>query len=534
MLPRLDRLSLRRASARTDAPKRSFDDIMNSVEALTERPRGNNNREAGPSSAGASGPSAPAQAPPPPPPAAQGPSERDITQLLARFFPDPMGEPQRNTWFCRNPQCPDPHLGFYVELNGDGVETQYCKACDTPAASFASEDQRNWGDGDAMADEAQRIQRETRETEEVMRRQGAKITLRDVYPNERNARILNNPDEDEQRLLRMANLRLSQTMIWLRLLAETNHEVMEVLGIALTTNEIALARDLVRAAVIQMVRQGGPPAQSDTTRQWGNPLFWAIAVAREVVARRDVGFAFYTRSGLEHEYTMRGILAYLERCVKFAMLADESQVTATRTGKGQQNAQRKLDEGKWRKPRWYGLGSTKWRVKNKLKYLNELLDAAEAVDEALHATTMDPNSAPAILRPFETDAQKRAREEREAREKRSIVVKLPGAKKRVVDVDSDEEDAFVPEELPQQKVSVEVDSDDEDEFVPEVVEQREAAPEEEAAEEAEQEAEEAEEDESIWEKSSEDESEDESHYEEEDEEYESEAEINYEYEYEYE
>ncbi len=469
MLPRLDRLSLRRTPKPTNAPKRksAMEAAMGGSLMQPQRRRPDN----GGSSSNVAGASSSAPAPdldglsleelqlrigmlwsrmnaakdagappneidamdaelrrlrlaehrlataPPPPPPVESQEEQQLSEgraleMIARFFGSGSAPDEWTCRWCGWKGRPN------VQPDEDGVDAEYCPQCDRPGASYASEDQLPNVGGEDLGGAAAAQRNEIDEQEEVTRRQNALIELKHVFPEWTKSQLAH-PLPEDVRLLRLANLRVSQAMIWLRLLSDSNEDAQKLLGIALTANELALARDLARHAVIQMVRNGGWPDKNDSTRLRGSPLFWAIALAREVVARRSTDpFAFYEpndpagRRTRAHDYSMQGIADFLERYLKQAMLADESQIAATRVGRKQKFAQQKLEQRKYRRPQWYGLGSTELRKQHKLDYLNDLLAASRM--GALQPSTMDYTSLPTVLQPFVRERARRRRQQEEA------------------------------------------------------------------------------------------------------------------------
>lgn len=612
MLPRLDRLSLRPAPKPTDAPKRKSVDEINQLPLAggsAQRPRTNN--EGGGSSSGAGGSSSGAGGAPtpdlgglslgdlqleigklwsrisaakreglpadeieamyqelrrlrraeqtmidtPPPPPVPTPAEEEqvseahALELLNRYFNSGSVVPTHDEWACR--WCgwkgrPD------VQPDEDGIDTEYCRQCKERGNVYASEDQQPWLGGEDMAGAAAAKRREIDQDEEVARRQNALIELKHVFPEWSKSQLAN-PLPADVRLLRLANLRVSQAMIWLRLLSDSNEDAKKLLGIALSANEIAVARDLLRRAVIAMVRSGGWPDKNDSTRLRGSALFWAIAMAREILARREKDpFAFYEprdplgRRTRTHDYSMQGIADFLEWYLKQAMmLADESQVAATRVGRKYKRAQQKTEQGKYRRPQWYGLGSTELRKQHKLDYLNDLLTAAEM--GALQPSTMNFTSTPTVLVVPETENERRRRLRQEAEAAAAAAAaaeeEAAAAEEEAeaddVEWDGEEEEEPVPGPAPQEEEREwggEWGGEEEEEPVPGMEEavpgmqgEEEAVPGMEEAVPGMEEGEAEDDDESIWEDAEMEEGEEEGESEDE-----SEDEREYVYEYEYE
>jgi len=340
---------------------------------------------------------------------------------LARFQAAPRG-PGRNGWCCRSAfdpdrPCRDPYLGYDEGLNGDNQDCRICRGCAAIVETAPSQDQLPNVGGDDLAAARAATQNEMNEQANVVRRQTALIELKDVYP-ELGESPRQTPSPEDVKLLKRANLRVSQAMIWIRLLSASNEDAKKLLGIELSANEVAAARDLLRGAIIQWVREGGT-RPNQTVEDFGSALFWAIAIARELLARREKEeerFAFYKPATLMYDYTMQGIADFLWWYLEQAMLADESRVPATRTARGQQFAQRRVDRAVYRKPSWYSLGFNPHgrdgkkrnpRGPNKLKYLSRLL--ADAKMDPLHPTTMDHNSLPRVRTPFVSEREAKRR-----------------------------------------------------------------------------------------------------------------------------
>ena len=253
----------------------------------------------------------------------------------------------RNELVCLNRECANPDVQVQDE-DGRAV----CQRCGTEAQKFASDAQetRNFEDGP----DRRRAEKYTDEEQLDF----VRITMAEIAPA---------TDED---VLRRANLRFHQCLVWLSHLGHTGptHE----LGFWLTGAEVETAKRLLRAACRQWASEGG-----DLT-WFASPIFWAIVVALEMAARRSQGFVVSTQE-LQSIVTLGGLYDFLEQFAGDNQLTEESRFTATVARGAGGEGQRHLQERKYRRARVDALGDEEART-SKVAVLNLLLRNAGVVE----------------------------------------------------------------------------------------------------------------------------------------------------------
>lgn len=253
----------------------------------------------------------------------------------------------RNESICLNRDCTNPDVQVQDE-DGRAV----CQRCGTEAQKFASDAQetRNFEDG------PDRRRAEEYADEEQL--DFVHITMAEIAPE---------TDED---LLRRANLRFHQCLVWLSHLGHTGPT--QELGFWLTEEEVKTAKRLLRAACKQWASEGG-----DLT-WFASPIFWTIVVALEMATRRSQGFVVSTPE-LQGIVTLEGLYSFLEQFAGDNQLTEESRFTATVARGAGAEGQRYLQERKYRRARVDALGDEEARS-GKVAMLNLLLRNAGVVE----------------------------------------------------------------------------------------------------------------------------------------------------------
>ena len=342
MLPRLDRLTLHDAP-RPPAPKPTesrLDDIKERMNQ-SKLPLARSNSppaaasEPGPSSAGAPGPPRPA---------------------VKRM----------RSWR----RCPDSECNSLVLEEDDGMIR--CQRCGlTNPSQMPNENEGIWGSPEEMREKRDEQAREASALADVTHRQNFYIEMEDIYP------------QTDPELLKEANDRLEQTMGWLDKLSLKNEQAVRALGVELSSNEVNVGYNLVRWAATQWAINGGKPRQGKNENK-GSPIFWAIVVAQELIARRKAaGFSVPFYANRTYSYTLDGLHAFLEQYDKEEFFAGGSCVAATKRGDSEVYSEalsRTLKDVKWRTLKWDGLGDED-RRKAKMKTLDTLLRESQMIDD---------------------------------------------------------------------------------------------------------------------------------------------------------
>ena len=213
--------------------------------------------------------------------------------------------------------------------------------------------------------------REANALADVTHRQNFYIEMVDIYP------------QTDPELLKEANDRLEQTMGWLDKLSSKNEHAVRALGVELSSNEVLVGYNLVRWAATQWAINGGKPRQGRNENK-GSPIFWAIVVAQELIARRKAaGFSVPFYRNRTYAYTLEGLHAFLEQYDKEEFFAGGSRVAATKRGESEVYSEalsRTLKDVKWRTLKWDGLGDED-RRKAKMKTLDTLLRESGMIDD---------------------------------------------------------------------------------------------------------------------------------------------------------
>tara|TARA_B100000767_G_C19682657_1_gene500307 strand:+ start:71 stop:1180 length:1110 start_codon:yes stop_codon:yes gene_type:complete len=166
-----------------------------------------------------------------------------------------------------------------------------------------------------------------------------------------------------------ANRRLNQCYVLLGFLEGSAPDVF-----SLNPAEVITAKRAVRAACVEWAKQG---ALQDA--MLGSALFWTCAIALQMVAMRPDGFAMPTEE-LRQLATLDGLYTYLKTVQGTRVMTDESDMAATKAGRGVQGAQRYTEAEKYRRARVDNLGNQNQR-EMKMDVLNEYVTASHFFDE---------------------------------------------------------------------------------------------------------------------------------------------------------
>lgn len=170
-------------------------------------------------------------------------------------------------------------------------------------------------------------------------------------------------DEANWDPLRKANMRLNQCTVWFNCVQDRRPGAFY-----LTTDEILTARRALRAVCIRWAQRGGDANVAHSA----SPIFWAIGLALEMVARRVDGYTVPTPH-MQGIVSLEGLHAYLEPRKGEAFWTDESDLCKTKVwAKGLRDAQRATERIKRRYARFDPLGDASAR-RNKMATLSQLL-----------------------------------------------------------------------------------------------------------------------------------------------------------------
>jgi hypothetical protein len=175
-------------------------------------------------------------------------------------------------------------------------------------------------------------------------------------------------DEDDAAwdVVRKANQRLNQATTWFKCMTD------EAPGsFYLTPGEVLTARRALRAVCVRWAKRGCDVANSSS------PVFWAIGIALEMIARRREGFTVPTPY-MQSIVSVEGLWRYLEPRKSEAFWTDESDFNKTRAWihtrdqMGMRDAVRATQQAKRRYARLDALGSP-MAQSQKLACLSQLL-----------------------------------------------------------------------------------------------------------------------------------------------------------------
>jgi len=244
--------------------------------------------------------------------------------------------------FCKH--CPASVVCLLNE-DEDGV---YVSRCGIVHTSFASEDvsARNFADDDQKTRD-KRVQSTVMYDEQ--RRELVHISRSEVGEAARND------------VLWKAGNRLNQSTVWLKFVRDERPGCFW-----LTESEVTKARLALKAVCTRWVKEGGDEAQ------FGSPVFWSIAMILEMVAQRAGGFTMPTPELCEL-CTMEGLHKLFRSKKGQAMVTDESEFSATKARGQAADAQREVNQVKWRHARFDELGGSR---QSKLATLSQLIQRA--------------------------------------------------------------------------------------------------------------------------------------------------------------
>jgi len=166
---------------------------------------------------------------------------------------------------------------------------------------------------------------------------------------------------------RVATNRLNQTLVWLQWLRGPG-----VPGeLALTDDEADTFTAVARMACLQWAKesQGRTEDGEGTDAHFGSPVFWALALALGVVARRDCGFRVPDQEMVDR-FTMTALHVRLGHYKSFAVVTAEK--IGNRTQVSGAAYSRATDDKSKRSARFDSLGDSAAR-KRKLERLNGLI-----------------------------------------------------------------------------------------------------------------------------------------------------------------
>lgn len=244
--------------------------------------------------------------------------------------------------FCKH--CPASDICPLTE-DEDG---QFVSRCGIVHTSFASEDvsARNFADDDQKTRD-KRLQSTVMYDEQ--RRELVHISRSEVGEAARNDKLWK------------AGNRLNQSTVWFKFMRDERPG-----GLWLTESEVTKARLALKAVCTRWVKEGGDEAQ------FGSPVFWSIAMILEMVAQRSGGFTMPTPELCEL-CTMEGLHDLFRKKKGQAMVTDESEFSATRARGQAADAQREVNQVKWRHARFDELGGSR---QGKLAILSQLIQRA--------------------------------------------------------------------------------------------------------------------------------------------------------------
>ena len=244
--------------------------------------------------------------------------------------------------FCKH--CPASVICPLTE-DEDGVFVSRCGIVHT---SFASEDvsARNFADDDQKTRD-KRLQSTVMYDEQ--RRELVEISRSEAGEAARNDKLWK------------AGNRLNQSTVWLKFVRDEKPG-----SFWLTESEVTKARLALKAVCTRWVKEGGDEAQ------FGSPVFWSIAMILEMVAQRAGGFTMPTPELCEL-CTMEGLHRIFRSKKGQAMVTDESEFSATKARGQAADAQREVNQVKWRHARFDELGGSR---QSKLAVLSQLIQRA--------------------------------------------------------------------------------------------------------------------------------------------------------------
>lgn len=175
--------------------------------------------------------------------------------------------------------------------------------------------------------------------------------------------------EKVEKRLEDANRRLNQCYVLLKFLEDTAPGLF-----SLSPAEVNTAKRAVRAVCVEWAKQG---ALQDA--MLGSALFWTSAIALQMVAMRPDGFAMPTEE-LRQRATLDGLYTYFKTVQGTRVMTDESDMAATKAGRGVQGAVKYTEAQRFRRARVDNLGD---QNKRELKMLvfNEYVKASHFFDE---------------------------------------------------------------------------------------------------------------------------------------------------------
>ena len=184
-------------------------------------------------------------------------------------------------------------------------------------------------------------------------------------------------------VVRKANQRLNQATTWFNCMTD------EAPGsFYLTPGEVLTARRVLRAVCVRWARRGCDVANASS------PVFWAIGIALEMIARRRDGFTVPTPY-MQSIVSVEGLWRYLEPRKSDAFWTDESDFNKTRAWihtrdqMGMRDAVRATQQAKRRYARLDALGSP-MAQSQKLACLSQLLGQSGFFQGA-ERTTLHPS-----------------------------------------------------------------------------------------------------------------------------------------------
>jgi len=190
-------------------------------------------------------------------------------------------------------------------------------------------------------------------------------------------------DETGWDVVKKANGRLNQVTVWFKCMQDETPG-----SFFLTPGEVLTARRALRAVCVRWARRGCDVANSSS------PVFWAIGIALEMVARRRDGFTV-PDAHMQSLTTVEGLWRYLEPRKSDAFWTDESDFNKTRawihtrTQMSMRDAVRATQQAKRRQARLDALGSP-MAQSQKLACLSQLLGQS-GFFKGTERTTLHPS-----------------------------------------------------------------------------------------------------------------------------------------------
>ena len=252
------------------------------------------------------------------------------------------------------------HCGRRLEMGIDHNEL-VCSECGIASRSVACDDEETR----TFADDDQETKDKKKRTESDKRDLQHELCTFD------------NRAISDDGIRRIATNRLNQTLVWLRWLRGPG-----VPGeLALNSDEADTFTLVARMACLQWAKESkrGTEDGEGADRHFGSPVFWAIAIALGVVARRECGFQVQTQA-MAQRFTMVRLHERLSDYKSYAVITSEQIGYRTTVHGAAATGAKATDDKTRRKARFDPLGDEKAR-RAKLQMLNGLVKRSRVFDK---------------------------------------------------------------------------------------------------------------------------------------------------------